>query len=182
MPHGWRRATPPYRFLLRSCGLLRFTGRLDVAAGQNGESLTFATDCSPPIFARVNKAGTPVAGLIIVGILMTIFQLRQAFHQTRPVNRVWFFCLGHLYTGAISLHLLLALLLLGHGHFGKACPAYLAVTSIAFLYCIWAVVGSGAKEVMWSFVTLMVITAMYALNYNRRHKNPYPLDAPISKD
>ncbi|MDF7728957.1 hypothetical protein PUR50_28870, partial [Enterobacter hormaechei subsp. steigerwaltii] len=45
-----------------------------------------------------------------------------------------------------------------------------------------AVVGSGAKEVMWSFVTLMVITAMYALNYNRLHKNPYPLDAPISKD
>ena len=75
-----------------------------------------------------------------------------------------------------------ALLLLGHGHFGKARPAYLAVTTIAFLYCIWAVVGSGAKEVMWSFVTLMVITAMYALNYNRLHKNPYPLDAPISKD
>ncbi|HIA3413113.1 TPA: hypothetical protein ACWP4T_004917, partial [Escherichia coli] len=24
--------------------------------------------------------------------------------------------------------------------------------------------------------------AMYALNYNRLHKNPYPLDAPISKD
>ncbi|MGQ7101630.1 hypothetical protein, partial [Escherichia coli] len=22
----------------------------------------------------------------------------------------------------------------------------------------------------------------YALNYNRLHKNPYPLDAPISKD
>ena len=58
----------------------------------------------------------------------------------------------------------------------------LAVTTIAFLYCIWAVVGSGAKEVMWSFVTLMVITAMYALNYNRLHKNPYPLDVPISKD
>ncbi|HIB2130891.1 TPA: hypothetical protein ACWQ8N_004876, partial [Escherichia coli] len=36
--------------------------------------------------------------------------------------------------------------------------------------------------VMWSFVTLMVITAMYALNYNRLHKNPYPLDVPISKD
>ncbi|MDZ8958459.1 hypothetical protein SM943_01505, partial [Escherichia coli] len=40
----------------------------------------------------------------------------------------------------------------------------------------------GSLRVMWSFVTLMVITAMYALNYNRLHKNPYPLDAPISKD
>lgn len=63
-----------------------------------------------------------------------------------------------------------ALLLLGHGHFGKARPMYLLVTFIAFVYCIWAVVGSGAKEVMWSFVTLMIITALYALNYNRIHK------------
>ena len=48
------------------------------------------------------------------------------------------------------------------------------MTTIAFLYCIWAVVGSGAKEVMWSFVTLMVITAMYALNYNRLIKTRIP--------
>ena len=135
----------------------------------------------PPIFARVNKAGTPVAGLIIVGILMTIFQLSsispnatKEFGLVSSVS-VIFTLVPYLYTCA-------ALLLLGHGHFGKARPAYLAVTTIAFLYCIWAVVGSGAKEVMWSFVTLMVITAMYALNYNRLHKNPYPLDAPISKD
>lgn len=59
---------------------------------------------------------------------------------------------------------------------------YLLVTFIAFVYCIWAVVGSGAKEVMWSFVTLMIITALYALNYNRIHKNPYPLDAPVNNN
>ncbi|MCE7666373.1 hypothetical protein LZT15_24395, partial [Salmonella enterica subsp. enterica serovar Infantis] len=35
--------------------------------------------------------------------------------------------------------------------------------------------------VMWSFVTLMVITALYTLNYNRIHKNPYPLNAPEDK-
>ena len=69
-----------------------------------------------------------------------------------------------------------ALLLLGHGHFGKYRAVYIAVVTVAFIYCIWAVVGSGAQEVMWSFVVLMVITAMYALNYNRLHKNPYPLD------
>ncbi|EMF0005102.1 amino acid permease [Escherichia coli] len=127
------------------------------------------------------EAGTPVAGLIIVGILMTIFQLSsispnatKEFGLVSSVS-VIFTLVPYLYTCA-------ALLLLGHGHFGKARPAYLAVTTIAFLYCIWAVVGSGAKEVMWSFVTLMVITAMYALNYNRLHKNPYPLDVPISKD
>ncbi len=163
-----------------AAGCLGSLGGWTLLAGQTAKA---AADDGlfPPIFARVNKAGTPVAGLIIVGILMTIFQLSsispnatKEFGLVSSVS-VIFTLVPYLYTCA-------ALLLLGHGHFGKARPAYLAVTTIAFLYCIWAVVGSGAKEVMWSFVTLMVITAMYALNYNRLHKNPYPLDAPISKD
>lgn len=135
----------------------------------------------PPIFARVNKAGTPVAGLLIVGVLMTIFQFSsmspnaaKEFGLVSSVS-VIFTLVPYLYTCA-------ALLLLGHGHFGKARPLYLLITFVAFVYCIWAVIGSGAKEVMWSFVTLMVITALYALNYNRIHKNPYPLDAPVKQD
>ncbi len=123
----------------------------------------------PPIFARVNKAGTPVAGLLIVGVLMTIFQFSsmspnaaKEFGLVSSVS-VIFTTVPYLYTCA-------ALLLLGHGHFGKARPLYLLITFVAFVYCIWAVIGSGAKEVMWSFVTLMVITALYALNYNRIHK------------
>ncbi|MFO6483552.1 amino acid permease [Escherichia coli] len=148
-----------------AAGCLGSLGGWTLLAGQTAKA---AADDGlfPLIFARVNKAGTPVAGLIIVGILMTIFQLSsispnatKEFGLVSSVS-VIFTLVPYLYTCA-------ALLLLGHGHFGKARPAYLAVTTIAFLYCIWAVVGSGAKEVMWSFVTLMVITAMYALNYNR---------------
>ncbi len=88
-----------------------------------------------------------MAGLIIVGILMTIFQLSsispnatKEFGLVSSSVSVIFTLVPYLYTCA-------ALLLLGHGHFGKARPAYTAVTTIAFLYCIWAVVGSGAKEV-----------------------------------
>ncbi|EHE1916704.1 arginine/agmatine antiporter [Salmonella enterica subsp. enterica serovar Infantis] len=120
------------------------------------------------------------AGLLIIGVLMTIFQFSsispnaaKEFGLVSSVS-VIFTLVPYLYTCA-------ALLLLGHGHFGKARPVYLLITFIAFVYCIWAVVGSGAKEVMWSFVTLMVITALYTLNYNRIHKNPYPLNAPEDK-
>ncbi len=163
-----------------AAGCLGSLGGWTLLAGQTAKA---AADDGlfPPIFARVNKAGTPVAGLIIVGILMTIFQLSSISpNATKEFGLVS--SLSVIFTLVPYLYTCAALLLLGHGHFGKARPAYLAVTTIAFLYCIWAVVGSGAKEVMWSFVTLMVITAMYALNYNRLHKNPYPLDAPISKD
>lgn len=64
-----------------------------------------------------------MAGLIIVGILMTIFQLSsispnatKEFGLVSSVS-VIFTLVPYLYTCA-------ALLLLGHGHFGKARPAY----------------------------------------------------------
>lgn len=135
----------------------------------------------PPIFSKTNKQGVPVAGLVILGILMTIFQLTtispNATAQFALVSSVSviFTLVPYLYTCA-------ALLLVGHGHLGNQRPAYAGITLLAFLYCIWAVVGSGAQEVMWSFVALMVITAMYTINYNRRHKNPYPLDAQPQND
>ncbi|MDO6409162.1 arginine/agmatine antiporter [Pantoea phytobeneficialis] len=135
----------------------------------------------PPIFSKTNKQGVPVAGLVILGILMTIFQLTtispNATAQFALVSSVSviFTLVPYLYTCA-------ALLLVGHGHLGNQRPAYAGITLLAFLYCIWAVVGSGAQEVMWSFVALMVITAMYTINYNRRHKNPYPLDAKPQND
>ncbi|ERK17239.1 Arginine/agmatine antiporter [Pantoea sp. AS-PWVM4] len=135
----------------------------------------------PPIFRKTNKQGVPVAGLVILGILMTIFQLTtispNATAQFALVSSVSviFTLVPYLYTCA-------ALLLVGHGHLGNQRPAYAGITLLAFLYCIWAVVGSGAQEVMWSFVALMVITAMYTINYNRRHKNPYPLDAQPQND
>ncbi|EGI5776610.1 TPA: amino acid permease [Salmonella enterica] len=163
-----------------AAGCLGSLGGWTLLAGQTAKA---AADDGlfPPIFARVNKAGTPVAGLLIVGVLMTIFQFSsmspnaaKEFGLVSSVS-VIFTLVPYLYTCA-------ALLLLGHGHFGKARPLYLLITFVAFVYCIWAVIGSGAKEVMWSFVTLMVITALYALNYNRIHKNPYPLDAPVKQD
>ena len=58
---------------------------------------------------------------------------------------------------------------------------YRALTFIAFIYCIWAVVGSGATAVMWTLVIIMGITAMYTFNYNTKHKAPYPLEAPVDK-
>lgn len=105
-----------------AAGCLGSLGGWTLLAGQTAKA---AADDGlfPPIFARVNKAGTPVAGLIIVGILMTIFQLSsispnatKEFGLVSSVS-VIFTLVPYLYTCA-------ALLLLGHGHFGKARPAY----------------------------------------------------------
>lgn len=87
-----------------AAGCLGSLGGWTLLAGQTAKA---AADDGlfPPIFARVNKAGTPVAGLIIVGILMTIFQLSSISPNATKRIRSGFFRVGHLYTGAISLHL-----------------------------------------------------------------------------
>ncbi|AHK20489.1 arginine/agmatine antiporter [Yersinia similis] len=163
--------------LCAAAGCLGSLGGWTLVAGQTAKA---AADDGlfPPIFGKVNKAGTPVAGLLILGVLMTIFQISsispnaaKEFGLVSSVS-VIFTLVPYLYTCS-------ALLLVGHGHLGTQVKTYVGITLIAFVYCIWAVVGSGAKEVMWSFVTLMVITALYTFNYNRTHKNPFPLDAPV---
>lgn len=162
-----------------AAGCLGSLGGWTLLAGQTAKA---AADDGlfPAIFAKVNKAGTPVAGLLIIGVLMTIFQLSSispnAAKQFGLVSSisVIFTLIPYLYTCA-------ALLLLGHGHFGGTLMRYRALTFIAFIYCIWAVVGSGATEVMWTLVIMMGITAMYTFNYNTKHKAPYPLEAPVDK-
>ncbi|PSH44707.1 arginine:agmatine antiporter [Yersinia pseudotuberculosis] len=163
--------------LCAAAGCLGSLGGWTLVAGQTAKAA--ADDVLfPPIFGKVNKAGTPVAGLLILGVLMTIFQISsispnaaKEFGLVSSVS-VIFTLVPYLYTCS-------ALLLVGHGHLGNQVKTYVGITLIAFVYCIWAVVGSGAEEVMWSFVTLMVITALYTFNYNRTHKNPFPLDAPV---
>ncbi len=129
----------------------------------------------PPLFAKVNQAGTPVAGLAIIGGLMTLVQLICiSLNATKEFGlvssiAVIFALIPYLYTCS-------ALLLVGQGHLGKQLPAYVFITLMAFVYCIWAVLGSGAGKVMWSFVILMVITVFYTVNYHRRHTSPFPLD------
>ena len=69
-----------------------------------------------------------------------------------------------------------ALLVLGHGHLGNAKGRYIAIMLIAFLYSLWAIVGSNAQQVLWSFVIVLATSATYAVTYNRSHPAAFPLD------
>ncbi|KLU16710.1 MULTISPECIES: arginine/agmatine antiporter [Xenorhabdus] len=157
-----------------AAGCLGSLGGWTLLAGQTAKA---AADDGlfPSIFAKVNKAGTPVAGLLILGVLMTLFQLSsispnaaKEFGLVSSVS-VIFTLIPYLYTCA-------ALLLIGHGHLGQEKTRYIIITFIAFIYCIWAVLGTGAQEVVWTLVVMMVITAMYTFNYNTKHPVPFPLD------
>ncbi|PHM37263.1 putative cadaverine/lysine antiporter [Xenorhabdus mauleonii] len=157
-----------------AAGCLGSLGGWTLLAGQTAKA---AADDGlfPSIFAKVNKEGTPVAGLLILGILMTIFQLSsispnaaKEFGLVSSVS-VIFTLIPYLYTCA-------ALLLIGHGHLGNEKMKYVVITFIAFIYCIWAVLGTGSKEVVWTLIVMMIITAMYTFNYNTKHPVAFPLD------
>ncbi len=162
--------------LFAALGCLGSLGGWTLVAGQTAKA---AADDKlfPPVFAKVNKDGTPVIGLIIVGVLMTIFQLTtispEASKQFGVVSSVTviFTLVPYLYTCA-------ALMLIGHGNLAPKRGFYFVTIGVAFLYSLWAIIGSDKTEVLWAFVILMVTVATYAMNYNRTHKAAFPLDAP----
>lgn len=156
-------------------GCLVSLGGWTLLAGQTAKA---AADDGlfPPVFSKVNKSGTPVIGLLIVGVLMTIVQV-FSISPTAAKEFGMIADITVIFTVVPYLYVCAALLLLGHGHFKDKRALFISIVVIAFAYCIWAVIGSGAKQVMWTFIIIMILTAFYSLNYNRIHKNPYPLDA-----
>lgn len=130
-----------------------------------------------PVFGKVNDKGVPIAGLTIVGVLMTLFALTSIspdaaseFGKVSSVT-VLLTIVPYLYTCA-------SLLLIGHGHLGPAKVRYVGIMTIAFIFCLWAIVGSVPDQVVWCFVIVLGTMWFYATNYNRNHPAPYPLDPP----
>ncbi|GAB3252140.1 arginine/agmatine antiporter [Chitinimonas naiadis] len=162
-----------------AAGCLGSLGGWTLVAGQTAKA---AADDGlfPPIFGKADKRGTPVAGLIIVGLLMTAFQLTtispNASKQFGIVSSVTviFTLVPYIYTCA-------ALMLMGHGHLGEQRRFYHFITVVAFAYSLWAIVGSDPTQVTWSFAVVLATAVMYAINYNRTHQAAFPLPVADTK-
>lgn len=122
----------------------------------------------PPIFGRTNQRGVPAAGLIIVAVMMSAIVLltispdaNKQFGVISSIS-VIMTLVPYLYTAA-------ALRMLGVPHFGRQRPAWIACILVATLYSAWAIVGSDAKQVLWSFVVVLLTALLYAGNYERTH-------------
>ncbi|MFE0014697.1 arginine/agmatine antiporter [Mesorhizobium sp. NPDC059054] len=160
--------------LCAALGCLGSLGGWVLVTGQTAKAAA-EDNLFPKIFGKVNAHGVPVAGLLVVGVLMTIFQLTtispsasQQFGVVSSIT-VLFVLVPYIYTCA-------ALLLVGHGHLGSSKALYTIMMIVAFAYSLWAIVGSDAKEVMWAMVVSLACIGLYALNYNRTHPAAFPLD------
>jgi basic amino acid/polyamine antiporter, APA family len=115
----------------------------------------------PAIFHLENKSGAPVFSLILSSVLVSLLMLMNFSNS-----------LGKTYEFAILLSAMTVLVaylfstvayVIMAVRSGKAglSTAKMIVALIAFLYSIWAVVGSGKEAVYWGFILLMIGIPIY---------------------
>jgi len=128
-----------------------------------GQSAKAAADDGlfPAVFGRVNAKGVPATGLAIVAAMMTAILLLtispNASKQFGVVSSISVIMtlIPYIYTAA-------ALRYLGAPYFGRNEIFWRVTIVLAILYSSWAIVGSDPKQVLWTFVVVLILTATYA--------------------
>lgn len=137
-------------------GWILIQGQLPMAAARD--------NLFPRFFKKENDKGTPVLAIVVSSILISIF-MSMGFSRS----------LGDTYKYLILLSTLTTLLA-----YILATPSYLimlakdnklaeadwfkvSIIVVAFLFSLWAIVGSGENTVYWGFLLLMAGVPFYTL-------------------
>lgn len=125
----------------------------------------------PAVFCRTNKDGTPVKGLLIVGVLMSLVVLATG---TSPSASAQF---GLVTSAAVVLTLLpyiyscvACYFVVEQGHSTTHVGFYWVLTSIVVVYCLWAIFGTEGELVTWAFLFMLFITVFYPFFSEERRK------------
>ena len=124
----------------------------------------------PPVFARVTSTGTPLAGMLISSLLVTLL---LAMNSSRALVPLFTFVILLATFACLVPYLVSALaemaVTMREGRSGgrSLAPHHLAVAATAFLYAIWAVVGAGREAVGWGFLLLLGGAPIYGLMRRR---------------
>jgi basic amino acid/polyamine antiporter, APA family len=127
--------------------------------------LALATDgLFPKVFSRVSANGTPVIGLVISSVLVTLL---VAANYTRSLVQLFTFsillatlsCLVPYLFSSLAEWTLLRQERDASGGARKTGAVLVAI--LAFLYSFWAIAGSGQEAVYWGFLLLMAGVPVY---------------------
>jgi APA family basic amino acid/polyamine antiporter len=132
-------------------GWVLVVGQLPMAVSRDG--------LFPSIFSRVSSTGTPVAGMVIAGILTSTL---IAMNSTRGLVEVFTFIilLSTLATLVPYLFCSLATFLPAPERLTRGMKI---VAGVAFAYALWAVYGAGQETVFWGFLLLMAGLPVFVL-------------------
>lgn len=140
-------------------GWILLQGQLPMAVAMDG--------LFPAVFGRISRRGTPVAGLTVSSLLVTLIVLTN--YTKGLVDTFTFVILLATVTVLVpyvfsSLYLVMLSL--------RASPtanATAAVAGLALLYSVWAIAGSGRDAVFWGFLLLLAGVPVFA--WIRRDRN-----------
>jgi basic amino acid/polyamine antiporter, APA family len=129
-------------------GWIMIQGQMPFAAARN--------HLFPKFFAWQNKAGTPAAGIIVSSLLVSAMMLMN-FSKSLADTYKFIILLSTLTALIAYLFSSISYIILENNLRGinrKNSIRY-AVAILAFVYSMWAVIGSGEETVFWGFILLM---------------------------
>ncbi len=122
----------------------------------------------PHVFGKENKNGTPALGMVISSILISVLT-SMSFSNSLAETYKFALLLGTLTCLVAYLFSIISFVLIDSKQPGFRWGKML-VAALAFIYSMWAVVGSGPEIVYWGFIMLMAGLPFYAW-IKLRHKS-----------
>jgi arginine:agmatine antiporter len=150
--------------IISVCAVLKSVGSLGGWMLLVGQSSKAAADDGmfPKIFSRLNGNGVPGAGLIIVGVLMTIVLFATmsptlADQFNRIVNLAVILIIVPYVYAAVAVVKVVHDHQLPHSTF----LAYKCIAIVAVTYCLWVVVGGDPETIVSAMVALLISVPLY---------------------
>lgn len=122
----------------------------------------------PHVFAKENKNGTPALGIVMSSVLISVLTT-MGFSNSLAETYKFALLLGTLTCLVAYLFSIISFVLIDSKNPGFRWGKML-VAALAFIYSMWAVVGSGQEIVYWGFIMLMAGLPFYAW-IKLRHKS-----------
>lgn len=137
-------------------GWILLQGQIPLAAALDG--------LFPKSFGRLSRRGTPVFGLVVSSVLITVLMFMN--YTKGLVEQFTFIILLATLTTLVpyvfcSMTYLLMVLRDPAKAAGRSVGASIAVALIAFAFSMWAIAGSGRDTVFWGFLLLFAGTPVY---------------------
>jgi len=133
-------------------GWILVQGQMPMAAARN--------HLFPHVFAKENKNGTPALGIMISSVLVSVLTMMN-FSNSLADTYKFAILMGTLTCLVAYLFSIVAFFIIDSRQPGIRWGK-MAVASLAFIYSMWAVIGSGEEIVYWGFILLMAGLPFYA--------------------
>jgi APA family basic amino acid/polyamine antiporter len=140
-------------------GWILLSGQIPMAVARDG--------LFPAALARLSRRGTPVSGIVVSGVLATVL---ISMNYTRGlVEQFTFIILLATLTSLVPYVFCSAADFMvaaadRSGTAGRRWSAVLIVPTLAFLYSLWTIGGSGRDTVYWGFLLLLAGIPIYVWN------------------